>query len=306
MTLAVLLSLVSALCYAAAAILQEGVAARPEPGALAAARSGSWWAAVALNGSGALLHVLALRWGPLTVVQSLGVLTIVFALPMAAVFTRRAVTRSAWGGAVLVCAGLALLLLMTSSGRAPALSCRAQIVLGAAALAAVGLLVWSALCTSRPLVRSVVLAAAAGVAFAVASVFVKSVADGWSLDSVGDRVPGMVMAVAFAAVGTAASQASYRGAGLAAPLATVTVSNPAVASVVGILVLGEGFRFGALGAVLAVAASVAAVYGLVMLSTDHVRSASRTQVVATASGVRTPTRLQSVPTEWSRVRSPLG
>src|SRR5690606_23591801 len=58
---AVALSLVSAVAYAAAAVAQERLAARaPATGALRLLGSGAWWWAVTLNASAALLHVVAL------------------------------------------------------------------------------------------------------------------------------------------------------------------------------------------------------------------------------------------------------
>ncbi|EHN76616.1 integral membrane protein, partial [Streptomyces coelicoflavus ZG0656] len=66
---AVLLSLVSACAYAAAAVAQERLASRAAgAGALRMLASSAWWWAVALNASAALLHVVALKYGPLTVV----------------------------------------------------------------------------------------------------------------------------------------------------------------------------------------------------------------------------------------------
>ncbi|KIF02637.1 membrane protein, partial [Streptomyces sp. RSD-27] len=86
LALSVLLCLVSAVAYAGGAIVQEHVAvSSPDRRALAPLQRPGWWAAVALNGLGALLHVVALAYGPLSLVQPLGALTIVFALPMAAV-----------------------------------------------------------------------------------------------------------------------------------------------------------------------------------------------------------------------------
>jgi hypothetical protein len=115
LALSVLPCLVSALWYAVAALLQERVAVSARrPTVHSALRSGLWWAALALNGGGGLLHVLALRWGPLTLVQPLGALTIVFALPLSALShgrgARRAgAGRAAWAGAGLVAGGLAVL-----------------------------------------------------------------------------------------------------------------------------------------------------------------------------------------------------
>ncbi len=97
LALSVLLSLVSAVAYAAGAIIQERVAARGDNSPHALVRNGVWWVAVVLNGVGAILHVVALAYGPLSLVQPLGALTIVFALPMAALFVGRRAGRGPGG-----------------------------------------------------------------------------------------------------------------------------------------------------------------------------------------------------------------
>ena len=78
-------------------------------------RRPTWWAAVALNGLGGLLHVVALAYGPLSLVQPLGALTIVFALPMAALFVGRRAGATAWRGAIMATVGLAGLLALVGS-----------------------------------------------------------------------------------------------------------------------------------------------------------------------------------------------
>jgi hypothetical protein len=67
------------------------------------------------------------------------------------------------------------------------------------------------------------------------------------------------------------SQASYRGAGLAAPLATLTVVNPVVAAAVGITMFGETFRYGATGTALALGCGVVAAGGLILLTTERLQ-----------------------------------
>ena len=94
--IAVALSLVSAVAYASAAVAQERLASRsPGAGTLRLLGSGAWWWSVGLNASAALLHVVALRYGPLTVVQPLGALTLVAAVPMGARWAGRRVRRPA-------------------------------------------------------------------------------------------------------------------------------------------------------------------------------------------------------------------
>lgn len=275
LTAAVLLSLVSAVCYALAAIVQERIAATTTPSRLGLLRSGRWWAAALLQGTGALLHVVALGLGPLTVVQPLGVLTLVLAAPMAALLVKRPVSGAAWRGIALVSTGLAGILLLTGADGEDSLSGAHQLVLAGAVLGGVALLVCGAGLVRRtarggrgPVLRSVTLAMAAGVAYGAASVFVKSLADNWTSSSLVAAVPLLALIAVLAATGLSASQASYRGGGLAAPLATATVTNPVVAATAGIVLLGEGFRYGLPGALLAAAAGLAAAWGLVVLTFD--------------------------------------
>lgn len=283
--LSVLLALASAVCYAAGAILQEHVAATTPRFPSAPLRRGSWWAAVTLNGTGAVLHVIALAYGPLSVVQPLGALTIVFALPMAALFVRRRVGAAGWRGAVLATAGLAGLLSLTGSSHAQALADRERIVVTVVTVCVIAVLAGAARWVAVPGVRSVLLAAAAGTAFGISSVFTKNVAVEWNWSALGDALPSLAMIGLLASSGVLLSQASYRGAGLASPLATATVVNPVVAAVVGIAALGEHFRFGAPGALLALVAALIASTGLVMLTVHGAEAEARRTAKAGAAGV---------------------
>ncbi len=275
LVLSVLLSLVSAVAYAAGAIVQERVATASDGRSLAPLRNRVWWAAVALNGVGALLHVVALAYGPLSLVQPLGALTIVFALPMAALFVRRRAGATAWRGAVMATVGLAGLLALTGSSDAHTLGGPQQLMLGTVTFGAVALLVLVSKAMRRPVMRSVVLAGAAGVAFGIASVFTKTVAMEWTSGSVGTGLPALLVIAALAATGLLLSQSAYRGAGLTAPLATVTVVNPVVAAVVGLTLFGETFRHGTAGAMLALTCGVVAAGGLILLTTERMGAERR-------------------------------
>lgn len=265
---AVLLSLLSAVCYASAAIVQERIATTTSPSRYGLLRSGRWWSAASLQGSGALLHVAALGLGPLSVVQPLGVLTLVLAAPMAALLVKRPVPAAAWRGIGLVSVGLAAILMLTGSGASRSLDQGEQLGLASVVLGSIGLLTGGAVALRgrATLARSVALATAAGVAYGAASVFVKTVAEGWALSAASTAVPVVVLVGVLAATGLATSQASYRGGGLATPLATMTVINPVVAASVGVIMLGEGFRHGLLGTVAVVAASAVAAGGLFSLA----------------------------------------
>lgn len=269
LALSVLLSLVSAVAYAAGAIIQERVAARGDNAPHALVRNGVWWVAVLLNGAGAILHVVALAHGPLSLVQPLGALTIVFALPMAALFVGRRAGARAWRGALMATAGLVGLLALTGSTEPHTLRGPEQLALATATFGTLGALLLLARSLSRPVLRSAVLAAAAGGAFAMASVFTKTVAVEWTSGAVRSGLPTLLVIAALAAAGLLLSQAAYRGAGLAAPLATVTVVNPVVAAAIGLTLFGEHFRHGAAGTVLALASGALAAAGLVLLTRER-------------------------------------
>ncbi|MEU4085655.1 DMT family transporter [Streptomyces aureus] len=271
LALSVVLSFVSAVAYAGGAIIQERVATTSPGQTYAPLRRPGWWAAVALTGLGGLLHVVALAFGPLSLVQPLGALTIVFALPMAALFVGRKAGAAAWRGAIMATVGLAGLLSLVGASDAQSLSNAQRLALGVVSGGAVAALMVAGRAAHRhPAVRSVLLAVAAGIAFSMSSVFTKTVAVDWSRQVSLADLSSLAAIGAFATAGMLISQASYRGAGLEAPLATLTVVNPVVAAAVGITMFGETFRYGTTGTVLALACGVVAAGGLILLTTERI------------------------------------
>jgi drug/metabolite transporter (DMT)-like permease len=271
LALSVLLSLVSAVAYAAGAIVQEQVAVSDPDEQYAPLRRPAWWAAVALNGLGGLLHVVALAYGPLSLVQPLGALTIVFALPMAAVFVGRRAGATAWRGAIMATVGLAGLLSLVGASDAQSLdTAQGVLVAVVTAGAVIALMIAGRAAHRHPAVRSILLATASGIAFGMSSVFTKTVAVDWTGGVTTGDIPSLAVIGVLATAGMMLSQASYRGAGLAAPLATLTVVNPVVAAAVGITMFGETFRYGTTGTVLALACGVVAAGGLILLTTERI------------------------------------
>ncbi|MFI6034782.1 DMT family transporter [Streptomyces sp. NPDC051315] len=282
LALSVVLSLVSAVAYAAGAIVQEQVAVSSPDEQYAPLRRPSWWAAVALNGLGGLLHVVALAYGPLSLVQPLGALTIVVALPMAALFVGRRAGATAWRGAIMATVGLAGLLSLVGAAEAQSLSTPQRV--GSAVVtggAVVALMIAGRAAHRHPAVRSTLLAIASGIAFGMSSVFTKTVAVDWTGGVSTADLPSLAVIGVLATAGMLLSQASYRGGGLAAPLATLTVVNPVVAAAVGITMFGETFRYGSTGTALALSCGVVAAGGLILLTTERL-SGPRTQRVPAA------------------------
>ncbi|MEU5086337.1 hypothetical protein [Streptomyces sp. NPDC021356] len=263
--LAVVLSLFSAVAYAGAAVAQERLAARSAgAGALGLLRRGGWWWSVALNGSAALLHVVALKYGPLTVVQPLGALTLVAAVPMGARLAGRGVVAAEWRGTACTLLGLGALLL-AASGPAPE-----QVLSPAEALAVAGATAVLIGALSRPGARPGLRhATASGVASGVASALTQTVTVA-ATDHTGPLLSARVIVVAllvaaFATGGLLLSQTAYRG-GLGAPLAVVTLTNPVAAAVIGLTLLGQGLQGGVRGVLLALAGAALAAWGVVELS----------------------------------------
>ncbi|MFE3167653.1 hypothetical protein [Streptomyces sp. NPDC059224] len=263
--IAVLLSLVSAVAYAAAAVAQERLAAKTsEAGLVRLLGSGAWWAAVGLNAGAALLHVVALKYGPLTLVQPLGALTLVAAVPMGARAAGRRVSVTEWRGTALTLLGLGALL-VTASGPAPhrVLSLTEALAVAGTTAALIGAL-------SRPGARPGLRhATASGFASGVASALTQTVtvaATDRSGPVLGVEVIVVTLLVAaFAVGGLLLSQLAYRG-GLGAPLAVVTLANPVAAAVIGLTLLGQGLNGGATGILLALAGAGLASYGVILLT----------------------------------------
>ncbi|MEV6164939.1 DMT family transporter [Streptomyces sp. NPDC052052] len=274
--IAVALSLVSAAAYASAAVAQARLAGRTEPdaGFLRLLGCGAWWSAVGLNAGGALLHVAALKYGPLTLVQPLGALTLVAAVPLGARVAGRRVTGIEWRGTILTLLGLAALL-MTTGGTAPheTLSLPEALAVGVATMAVVAGL-------SRPGARPGLRhAAASGITSGVASALTQTLTVAVT-DRTGPLLTWRLVIVAllvsaFAMGGLLLSQTAYRG-GLGAPLAVVTLANPVAAAVIGVALLGERLQGGTIGLVPALLGTVAAVRGVILLSRAQAETSALT------------------------------
>ncbi|MFH8731120.1 hypothetical protein [Streptomyces sp. NPDC017964] len=265
--LSVALSLVSAVAYAAAAVAQERLASRTagtDSGVLGLLGTGAWWGSVLLNASAALLHVGALKYGPLTLVQPLGALTLVAAVPLGARLAGRRVLSIEWRGTALTLAGLGALLL-TASGPAPddTLSLGEALAVAGATAALIGLLSRRG---AKPGLRH---ATASGLASGIASALAQTVTVAVT-DRTGPLLSVKVIVVAlliaaFAAGGLLLSQIAYRG-GLGAPLAMVTLSNPVAAAIIGVTLLGERLQGGITGILLAAAGATLAARGVLLLT----------------------------------------
>jgi drug/metabolite transporter (DMT)-like permease len=266
LAVAIALSVASAGAYAAGAVVQERVAAHGT-GILASLRIPHWWLSIALNGAGAGLHVGALAFGPLSIVQPLGLLTLVFALPMGAAVIGRRVAGVHWRGAGLTIAGLGLLVITAPMGSARELDSTEILTVAMIGGAIVVGLTLLARQITAAVPSGLLYAVAAGIAFACSSALTQTV----SLQVTAAGPLALVSTAAFTlaafmATGVMLSQAAYRDGGLGAPLATVSLANPVASAVIGMLLLEERFVGGAMGGGVALTGGLLAVSGVLLLT----------------------------------------
>lgn len=118
--------------------------------------------------------------------------------------------------------------------------------------------------SSRPALRSVLHAAAAGVCFGTTSAMIAIAIALFPVSVEGVVLAGLA-AAGLVTTGATLLQMAYRDGGLGGPLATLTLVDPLVASVIGVVVVGERFVGGPGAVAIAVAGAVAVAGGLAAL-----------------------------------------
>lgn len=244
---AVLVALLSAFCFALAAALQHrealtvagtGVADVRLLGRLG--RRPLWWAGVGCDVASMVLHVVALSLATLAVVQPLGVMGIVFAVPLAALLRRQHLRSADLAAVVAVAVGLVALLRCLPSS--PELRVPSAAVILASTVAVLVLMVTATMFAHfRPgRIRPILLAMAAGAAFGLTASLVRVLILLARRPGTGPTI--VVAAVCIVVLGLSGYlllQSAYRSGHFAASLATSTVFNPVVAVLAGGVLLGE-------------------------------------------------------------------
>ncbi|MFZ0171498.1 MAG: DMT family transporter [Acidimicrobiales bacterium] len=279
----VLLSLASAASYGCAAVLQHHEAIRQAPAAAGRGLLGRlvrrpiWLLGSLLDGVGYVFQFLALRRGSLALVEPLLVLSLVFALPVAARLEHRHVSSSEVSAAVVTVAGLSLFQEVARPALGhPRASLAGWLALSAAIIVAcVGLALLAR--TGTPKRAALLYAAGSGTAFGyVAAVTERT---GHLLDKGVLHVlvtwSPYVLVVA-AVVALSLTQQAFNAGVLRLSLPTLTVAQPLVALAIGIGFFGE--RVHSRGF-----APVAEVLGLVVM-TIGVYNLTRSPVLTAPEG----------------------
>jgi drug/metabolite transporter (DMT)-like permease len=204
-------------------------------------RDARWW----MGGLGAVanysLQAGALALGSVMLVTALQVTALLFALPIYARLAHHRVTRWEWTWAVMLAGSLAILVTVGDPGAGNARGSLGSWLVVAAVMGPVLVLcVLGARLWARSAVAPVLLAVVAGSSLALFAVLTKG-AVGAASGGFGAflRAPESYCLLPAALAGMIFQQSAFRAGALTASLPTVTVAKPVVASLLGVLVLGE-------------------------------------------------------------------
>lgn len=271
---AALLALASALCIATGDVLQQRAAycitdrsVGPVELIAKLLRDLRWWWGALLLAASIALQAAALGRGSVLLVQALLMLSLLFALPINARAWHRKVTGGEWIWAGLLTAAVVVIVIVGNpqAGRSGA-------SLGAWVAVAVVLAPLLVACLVVGRFRGGALAAAlfafvSGSLWGVFAVLAKEVVarlgdGGWAPA----RTPELYACILAAVGGVVWSQAAFQAGPLTASMPTLQVSQPAVAALLGVVVLGETLNTGRAGMMSLVTAGLVATAAVVKLA----------------------------------------
>lgn len=239
-------------------------------------RDRQWWLGSFVAAAGFALQAAALGVGSVLLVQAILVTSLLFALPIHARLSHQRVTPWQWTWAALLAASVVVIVTVGNptegDSRASWETWTAVLVVlvPALALCVIGAGIW------KGPVSAVLLALVSGALWGLFAVLTKGV-----VDRLGDgleallRTPELYVWVVVAVAGTAWQQASFRAGSLTASLPTMTVTEPVVAAVLGVVVLGETLRPGEEGWLVLIVAVVVMVVSTAALARGEAATAAQ-------------------------------
>jgi hypothetical protein len=215
-----------------------------------------------------VFQALGLYFGPLSVVQPVLVLELIFTLGLRVFLLHDDIARRTWSAAAIICAGLAAFLLVAAPSEGSHVPDARQWIVAVSSRGAIVLVLLLLSRYGSPARRAAPNRAATAVVWSLDAAFVKQTVDVLAhggLLGVLTHWPLYAMA-ATGVLGTILLQGAYVVGPLAASQATLLIVDPLVSIVLGIELFGEQLHTGpvyVLGAVVALAVLGA---GVVMLS----------------------------------------
>jgi drug/metabolite transporter (DMT)-like permease len=275
MPAAIVFAILSALSSACSAILQRlAVADRTSQArpvwrtAIDVVRQPAWLLGALFLAGTFGFQALALYFGPLSVVQPVLVLELIFTLGLRAFLLHDNIASRTWSAALMVCLGLAAFLVVASPSEGTGVPSARQWVI---AVATRGLAVLVLLLLSRygsPARRAALFGAATAVVWSVDAAFVKQTVDVLARTGVAGVLTHwpLYAMIATGVLGTILLQSAYAVGPLAASQATMLIVDPLASIALGIELFHEQLNTGALYVLGAVASLAVLGVGVVMLS----------------------------------------
>jgi drug/metabolite transporter (DMT)-like permease len=295
--IAVIAALVAAFCFAAASLVQQTVARasgaeevmRPRL-LLDLGRRPLWLAGIGLDVLSFFILALALAFGPLTLVQPLAALDVLFVLPLIARRQRRRLTLQDGIGALAVCTGIVIFLATaTPTGEVyvPGVTAWVPVFLAAGLLAALSAVAGLRVAGKA---RVVWLAVAAGCVLGVLDALTKATVDVLSARGAGVLATWEPWALLLAGLtGALLGQSAFSSGALSLSLPVIDTLTPIIAVVIGATVFGEELASAAWQLGLQIAGGAVAVIGIFVLSRSSIvtaeQSAPRQPALAAMHGV---------------------
>lgn len=279
--IAALLALTSALCIAIGDVIQQRAAHCITDRAVGSVelfanllRSQRWWWGTLLLASSLALQAAALAGGSVLLVQALLMFSVLFALPINARLSHRAVTAGEWMWAALLTAGVSVVVIV---GNPQAGHSGAPLGTWAAVALVLGPLFFGCVVAGRirgGSVAAVLFAFVSGSLWGIFAVLTKEVVARLG-DGVGAvaRTPELYACILVALGGVAWSQSAFRAGPLTASMPTLQMSQPVVAAVLGVVVLGETLNTGR--------AEIIALAAAALVMTAAIVKLARVEAVAT-------------------------
>jgi drug/metabolite transporter (DMT)-like permease len=273
-TLAITLSLLAALLFAVASVLQQrGTTGISDDDALGAnfitalVRRPIWLLGITADVAGFGVQAAALAVGSLLLVQPLLVTTLLFALPLAARFAHRRLTEREWLWSGLLAVSLIVFVIMgePTAGRDDP-SFRSWLPTIAIVIPLVGACVYAASGLPHGTRRSLVLAVAAGVLLGVSAPLTKTAIANFD-DGIWEGLKSWELwgMAAAAALGTFWQQSSYQAGDVQTSLPAVTVLKPLVAMALGLTIYEERLKIGGIGDLLLLVSIVTMIMATIVL-----------------------------------------
>lgn len=281
--LAIMLAMLGAVCFAGAAVLQHrAVAAHSVTGTgdalsfrslRAVTRRPGWLAGLALAVGGTTLHAIAIVLAPLSVVQPMGVLAVPIAVVLSMMRTGDRPAPGVLAGVALSIAGVAAFVGIAAGTAvsSPAPDSATLVV----ALVVAGVVVGLAMLglARSGWVRCVAFATGGAVSFGLVSALMRAVAQSVTTGASDLLAPSVLVAllgiIAAVLVGGWLVQQAFAAGAPEVVVACLTVVDPIVAVLLGVVLLGEGAATPPGNWAMLFGAAVTATAGVVSLARHH-------------------------------------